>query len=65
MAKFDRVVCPFCIFTSKYIDLILTQDGDYICPGCNATFLYEELMQILSFSQLMNAKRREDYLINQ
>ncbi len=51
MAKFDKVLCPVCIFTSKYIDLILTDDGFYICPTCNATFSYEELMQLYSATQ--------------
>lgn len=51
MAKIDRVLCPFCIFTSKYIDLILAEDGYYICPNCDATFSYEELMQLYTLSQ--------------
>jgi len=51
MAKFDKVLCPVCIFISKYIDLILTDDGFYICPTCNATFSYEELMQLYSVTQ--------------
>ena len=51
MAKFDKVLCPFCIFTSKYIDLTLTNEGFYICPCCTATFSYEELMQLYSFTQ--------------
>ncbi|HEC78310.1 MAG TPA: hypothetical protein ENI34_04100 [candidate division WOR-3 bacterium] len=51
MAKIDKVLCPFCIFTSKYFDLILTEDGFYICPNCNATFSYEELMQLYSLTQ--------------
>jgi transposase-like protein len=51
MAKIDKVLCPFCIFTSKYVDLIVTHDGFYMCPACNATFTYEELMQLYSLSQ--------------
>ncbi len=51
MAKIDKVLCPFCIFTSKYINLTITDEGFYICPGCNATFSYEELMQLYSFTQ--------------
>ena len=51
MAKFDKVLCPFCIFTSKYSNLIITEDGYYICSNCNATFSYEELMQLYSLSQ--------------
>ena len=51
MAKLDKVLCPVCIFTSKYIDLILNNDGYYICPNCNVSFSYEELMQLYSFSQ--------------
>lgn len=51
MAKIDKVLCPFCIFTSKYIDLILSDEGYYICPNCNASFSYEELMQLYSFTQ--------------
>ncbi|OGC39655.1 hypothetical protein A2Y85_03860 [candidate division WOR-3 bacterium RBG_13_43_14] len=51
MAKIDRVLCPFCLFTAKYIDLILTDDGYYLCPSCNASFSYEELMQLYTASQ--------------
>ena len=51
MAKIDKVLCPICMFTSKYIDLTLTNDGYYICPKCNVSFSYEELMQLYSFSQ--------------
>jgi hypothetical protein len=51
MAKIDKVLCPFCIFTSKYIDLTITDDGYYICPNCNATFSYEELMHLYTLSQ--------------
>jgi transposase-like protein len=47
------------MFTSKYIDLILTHEGHYICPDCNATFFYEELMQLYSFSQIADAKKKE------
>jgi hypothetical protein len=28
MAKVDKVICPICVFTSRYIDLILTNEGD-------------------------------------
>jgi transposase-like protein len=51
MAKIDKVLCPFCMFTSKYIDLIVTDDGFYICPRCHANLSYEELMQLYSISQ--------------
>jgi len=60
MAKIDKVLCPLCMFTSKYIDLILTDDGYYLCPSCNATFSYEELMQLYSFSQFTTRKKKEN-----
>ncbi len=52
MAKVDKIICPLCVFTSKYVDLILTDDGDYLCPICDANFSYEEIMQLYSFTQL-------------
>lgn len=52
MAKVDKIPCPMCIFTSKYVDLILTNDGYYVCPICDANLSYEEIMQLYSFTQL-------------
>jgi transposase-like protein len=59
MAKFDRILCPFCLFTSKYIDLIINQDGNYVCPECGSTFFYEEIMQLYGFTQLLDDRRQE------
>ncbi|MEO0215558.1 MAG: hypothetical protein ABIL70_07015 [candidate division WOR-3 bacterium] len=59
MAKVDRVVCPLCVFNAKYIDLILTQEGNYLCPNCTTTFIYEELMQLYGFSQLIGLTKEE------
>jgi transposase-like protein len=61
MAKIDKVLCPFCIFTSKFIDLILTDDGYYICPHCHATCSYEELMQLYSFTQFSDELKTREY----
>ena len=61
MAKIDKVLCPICMFTSKYIDLILTNDGYYICPKCNASFSYEELMQLYSFSQFTYEIKKQNF----
>ncbi|MEO0094634.1 MAG: hypothetical protein ABIL46_05540 [candidate division WOR-3 bacterium] len=60
MAHFDKILCPYCLFTSKYIDLILNQEGDYICPECNSTFFYEEIMQLYGFNQILEDRRVED-----
>ncbi|MEO0205319.1 MAG: hypothetical protein ABIL22_01440 [candidate division WOR-3 bacterium] len=60
MAKFDRILCPFCLFTSKYVDLIINQEGNYICPDCEATFFYEEIMQLYGFTQLFEDRRHEE-----
>ncbi|MGB9720588.1 MAG: hypothetical protein ACPL28_03795 [bacterium] len=60
MAKFDRILCPFCLFTSKYIDLIINQEGNYVCPECEATFFYEEIMQLYGFTQLFEDRRHEE-----
>lgn len=51
MAKVDRILCPFCIFTAKYVDLIFADDDEYVCPSCAARFSYEELMYLYSFTQ--------------
>jgi|UniRef100_A0A7C4XLA9 transposase-like protein len=59
MAHFDKILCPVCLFASKYIDLIINQEGDYICPECNTTFFYEEIMQLYGFTQLIDNKRAE------
>jgi transposase-like protein len=61
MARIDKVLCPFCMFVSKYIDLILSDEGMYICPSCNATLTYEELMQLYSFGQFNTHKKKEDH----
>lgn len=60
MVRFDRILCPFCLFTSKYNDLIMNQDGNYVCPECDATFFYEEIMQLYSFTQLLDRQKTED-----
>uniref|UniRef100_A0A7C4XW11 Uncharacterized protein n=1 Tax=candidate division WOR-3 bacterium TaxID=2052148 RepID=A0A7C4XW11_UNCW3 len=60
MARIDRILCPFCLFTSQYIDLILNQDGEYICPNCSAEFKYEELMHLYSFTQILDIGKREN-----
>ncbi|MCX7994699.1 MAG: hypothetical protein N3A65_02850 [candidate division WOR-3 bacterium] len=52
MAKFDKILCPYCLFTSRYVDLIINQDGDYICPQCDSTFFYEEIMQLYGLSNI-------------
>lgn len=59
MARIDKVLCPFCMFVSKYFDLIPTEEGYYLCPSCNATLTYEELMQLYSFGQFSNRKKKE------
>ncbi len=51
MAKIDNVLCPVCLFTSNYINLIITDEEFYMCPKCKATFSYEELMQLYTVSQ--------------
>ncbi|MDH4210470.1 MAG: hypothetical protein OEV79_03390 [candidate division WOR-3 bacterium] len=51
MAKIDNVLCPVCLFTSNYINLIITDEEFYMCPKCKATFSYEELMQLYTISQ--------------
>ena len=51
MAKVDKILCPFCIFTAKYVDLIFGDEEEYVCPSCQARFTYEELMHLYSFSQ--------------
>ena len=61
MAKVERVLCPICMFISHYIDLTITTDGYYICPKCNASFSYEELMQIFSFSQFTYEIKRKTF----
>jgi transposase-like protein len=60
MAKIDKVLCPFCIFTSKYIDLIINDEGQYVCPNCNSAFSYEELMQLYSLSQYSGNIKKEN-----
>jgi transposase-like protein len=64
MAKIDKVLCPYCVFTAKYIDLILTEEGLYICPTCNASFSYEELMHLYSFSQYTYDTKDDQYKQN-
>jgi len=61
MAKIDKVLCPICIFKAKYIDLILTNDGLYICPNCNVSFSYEELMQLYSLTQLSYEVKKNNF----
>ena len=51
MARIDNVLCPVCLFTSNYINLIVTDEEYYVCPKCKATFSYEELMQLYTISQ--------------
>ncbi len=51
MATIDNVLCPVCLFTSNYINLIVTDEEFYICPMCKTTFSYEELMQLYTLSQ--------------
>ncbi len=51
MAKIDNVLCPVCLFTSNYINLIITDEEYYMCPKCKAAFSYEELMQLYTISQ--------------
>jgi len=61
MAKIDKILCPFCIFTSKYISLIITDDECYICPNCNISFSYEEVMQLYSFAQFTSEVKEEKF----
>ncbi|MEO0136059.1 MAG: hypothetical protein ABIL39_02560 [candidate division WOR-3 bacterium] len=57
MAQFDKILCPYCLFSAKYVDLVVNPEGDYICPECNATFFYEEIMQLYGFTQMfINAR---------
>ncbi len=51
MAKIEKLLCPNCIFSARYIDLILNEEGIYICPQCNAQFSYDEIMHLYSMSQ--------------
>ncbi len=60
MAHIDKLLCPYCLFTSKYIDLIINQEGDYVCPECSTTFFYEEIMQLYGFTQIIDERRLED-----
>lgn len=59
MAHIDKLLCPYCLFTSKYIDLVINQDGDYVCPECNTTFFYEEIMQLYGLTQIIDDQRLE------
>ncbi len=60
MAKIDKILCPFCIFTSRYIDLIVNDEGNYICPECGVSLSYDELMQFYSLSQYSGQLNKEN-----
>jgi transposase-like protein len=64
MARIDNVLCPVCMFTSNYINLIITDDEIYMCPKCKATFSYEELMQLYTISQFTYEINKQNHKPN-
>lgn len=60
MAKIDKILCPFCIFTSRYIDLIVNDEGQYLCPNCGVALSYDELMQFYGLSQYSGRINKEN-----
>lgn len=46
MAKFDKILCPLCLFTAKYVNLVIAEDDTYVCPACNASFSHDEVVQL-------------------
>lgn len=58
MAHFDHILCPLCVFTSKYVDLTIGEEGQYLCAICGARFTYEELMQFFMLSHYQVSQKR-------
>jgi transposase-like protein len=42
------------------MDLIINDEGQYVCPNCNSAFSYEELMQLYSLSQFSGNIKKEN-----